>query len=98
LLPNHGFKRGKTSYTLFTKDKGKHFLLLQSYIDDIIFGAPNHGLCLQFSDLMSKEFEMSLVTTLNIFLKPQMKECEEAIFINQPKYIKEFLKKFKYDK
>ena len=51
-LIENGFKRGKVDNTLFLKSKGEHLLIVQVYVDDIIFGATNNGLCDEFSDLM----------------------------------------------
>ena len=39
------FRRGKVDTTLFTNEKGKELLLVQVYIDDIIFGSTNTLLC-----------------------------------------------------
>jgi len=55
--------------TLFIKEKEEDFLVIQVYVDDIIFGATNNVLCQEFSNLMSKEFEMIIVEELNFFLR-----------------------------
>ena len=44
---------------------------------------------------MSKEFNMSMTGELNFFLGFQIKQCQ--VFINQGKYVKELLKKYKFD-
>ena len=54
--------------TLFTKCDNKDILLVQIYIDDIIFGSTKLWLCKEFFDLMTKEFKMSLMGELNFFL------------------------------
>ena len=57
-LLENGFKRGKVDNTLFLKSKGEHLLLVQVYIDDIIFGATHNDLCNEFSKMMrSVDFE-----------------------------------------
>ena len=56
-----GFKMGKTNTTLFIKTKEKDMLLVQIYVDDIIFGATNVFLCEEFSKCMHSEFEMSMM-------------------------------------
>ena len=43
---------------------------------------------------MQNEFEMSMVRELTFFLDLQVKQCNDGIFINQAKYIKDMLKKF----
>lgn len=88
------FKRGNVDKTLFIKRKLGDLLIVQLYVDDIIFGATNEILCSEFANLMQSEFEMSMMEELNFFLGLQIKQSKEGIFINQSKYIKEMLKKF----
>ena len=80
----------------FVKIKRNDFLLVQIYIDDILFGVIDESLCKKFSK-MHKEFEMSMMGELNFFLELQMKQCQYNIFINQEKYVKELLKKYMHD-
>ncbi|KAJ9542658.1 hypothetical protein OSB04_029164 [Centaurea solstitialis] len=98
-LTNHllskGFKRGTIDTTLFLKKEGGDLLLVQIYVDDIIFGSTNPELCTKFSKIMETEFEMSMMGELNFFLGIQVKQNPDGIFINQSKYIKDMLKKFK---
>src|ERR1051325_1678444 len=63
-LLDHGYSRGKVDTTLFIKLKGKHILLVQVYVDDIIFGSTNIHLVVEFSNFMQGEFEMSLMGEL----------------------------------
>ena len=67
-LINKGHSRGKLDTTLFVKHQGKHTLLVQVYVDDIIFGSTNIQLVKEFSKLMRGEFEMSHPGELNYFL------------------------------
>ena len=97
LLENN-FERGKVDNTLFIKKKGKDILLVQIYVDDIIFGATNETLCKDFSSMMQEEFEMSMMGELNFFLGLQIKQAKDGIFISQTKYCKELLKRFGMDK
>ena len=69
-------------------------LLVQIYVDDIIFGSTNEFLCKDFATCMEKEFEMSMMGELNYFLGLQVKQCKNGIFINQAKYVKDLLNKF----
>ena len=69
-------------------------LLVQIYVDGIIFGATNDSLCKEFSNDMQSEFEMSMMGELNFFLGLQIKQTKNGIFISQAKYCKEFLKRF----
>jgi len=67
-LIENDFQRGKVDNTLFFKSKGEHLLIVQVYVDDIIFGVTNNYLCDEFSKLMRSEFEMNMMGELNFFL------------------------------
>ncbi|KAL8149651.1 hypothetical protein AgCh_006599 [Apium graveolens] len=67
-LVNNGFTRDTLDPTLFIFRKRDHFLLVQVYVDDIVFGSTNESLCKWFSDCMHKEFDMSLMGELQYFL------------------------------
>ncbi|GKV30776.1 hypothetical protein SLEP1_g39556 [Rubroshorea leprosula] len=97
-LIEKGFSRGRVDTTLFIKHHEKDFLIVQIYVDDIIFGATNELLCENFSKLVQGEFEMSMMGELNFFLGLQIKQSNEEIFINQTMYTKELLKKFGMEK
>ena len=68
LLQNN-FKRGKVDTTLFIKNTDTDMIIVQIYVDDIIFGATNPNLCKEFKHLMQGEFEMSMVGELSYFLR-----------------------------
>ena len=89
-----GFKMAKIDTTLFLKTKENDMLLVQIYVDDIIFGATNVSLCQEFSKCIHCEFEMSMMGELNFFLGLQIKQLKKRIFINQEKYIRDLLKRF----
>ena len=88
------FTRGVVDKTLFYKNHGKNIILVQIYVDDIIFGSINEKLCKKFSDLMKSKYEMSVMGELSFFLGLQIYQKEDGIFIIQSKYVKELLKKF----
>ena len=69
-------------------------LIVQIYVDDIIFGATNENMCKKFAKCMQGEFKMSMMGELNFFLGLQIKQSSEGTFINQAKYTKELLKRF----
>nr|GEV83137.1 putative ribonuclease H-like domain-containing protein [Tanacetum cinerariifolium] len=52
-------KRGKIDQALFIKGKQGDILLVQIYVDDIIFGSTNKDLCKAFEKLMKDKFQMS---------------------------------------
>ncbi|KAK6146480.1 hypothetical protein DH2020_020349 [Rehmannia glutinosa] len=93
-LTDNGFTKGKVDRTLFRIQDGESIFLVQIYVDDIIFGSTNKELCDKFSNLMQGKFEMSMMGELTFFLGLQIKQCQEEIYISQPKYTKELLKKF----
>ena len=81
--------------TLFSKQSFNDLLIIQIYMDDIIFGATNECLCKNFSTIMQNEFEMSMMGELNFFLGLQVIQNRDGTFINQAKYTKELLGGFK---
>lgn len=85
---------GLVDNTLFTKKKDSHIIIVQIYVDDIVFGSTCQDICENFSKIMHEEFEMSMMGELNFFLGLQIKQLEYGIFFNQSKYIKDMLKKF----
>ena len=93
-LIENDFVRGSVDKTLFIKRKDQDLLVVQIYVDDIIFGATDETFCQEFAKLMQGEFEMSMMGELTFFLGLQIKQTNEGIFINQAKYTKELLKKF----
>ncbi|KAK2363219.1 hypothetical protein QL285_088223 [Trifolium repens] len=94
-LLENSFSRGKIDTTLFRKTNNQDLLIVQVYVDDIIFGATNEKMCEEFSNLMQSEFEMSMMGELRFFLGLQIKQQDDGIFICQEKYIKDLLKKYK---
>jgi hypothetical protein len=86
--------RGVIDATLFTKRSKGDLIICQIYMDDIIFGSPNCGLCKKFANSMTREFEMSTMGELKFFLGFQIKQFKEGIFLSQTKYTEDILKKF----
>nr|GEU94709.1 hypothetical protein [Tanacetum cinerariifolium] len=93
-LIDSGFQKDLIDATLFIKKKGKHIMLIQIYVDDIIFGSTNLKYCTKFSNLMVKRFEMSMMGEMKFFLGLQVNQFSNGIFINQSKYILDILKRF----
>ena len=85
---------GSVDKTLFLLKHGNDTLIIQIYVDDIIFGGSSHALVAKFADDMSREFEMSMMGELNFFLGLQIKQSKEGTFMHQGKYTKDVLKKF----
>lgn len=82
-LIKQGFNRGKVDTTLFITWKVKHIILFQIYVNDIIFGSTNESHCQEFTSLMQRELEMSLMGELIYFLGLQIKQDKEVNFISQ---------------
>ncbi|GJR22598.1 retrovirus-related pol polyprotein from transposon TNT 1-94 [Tanacetum coccineum] len=101
-LIKHNYTMGMVDNTLFTKKKNSNLIIVQIYVDDIIFGST----CQECVNRFCREetwggggdharyVEMSMMGELNFFLGLQIKQLEDGIFFNQSKYIKEMLKKF----
>ncbi|GKE53044.1 putative ribonuclease H-like domain-containing protein, partial [Tanacetum coccineum] len=58
-LLKHNYRRGTIDKTLFIKKNSRDIILVQVYVDDIIFGSTNKAWCDEFEVLMKGEFEMS---------------------------------------
>ncbi|GKC38413.1 uncharacterized mitochondrial protein-like protein, partial [Tanacetum coccineum] len=77
------------------RDKGD-ILLVQVYVDDIIFSSTKKLLCTEFEKMMHKKFQMSFMGELTLFLELHVRHKKDVIFINQDKYVTESLKKFSF--
>nr|GEV76645.1 uncharacterized mitochondrial protein AtMg00810-like [Tanacetum cinerariifolium] len=93
LLENR-FRRGTIDKTLFIKKDRCDILLVQVYVDDIIFGSTKKSLCDEFEQMMHKRFQMSSMWELTFFLGLQVKQKDDGIFICQDKYMADIMKKF----
>jgi hypothetical protein len=63
-LFERGFEMGKVDQTLFLLRQGKYILIVQVYVDDIVFGGSSNSLVTRFAEDMSREFEMSMMGEL----------------------------------
>ncbi|GJT15088.1 ribonuclease H-like domain-containing protein [Tanacetum coccineum] len=86
-LLENGFRRGIIDKTLFIKKNKCDILLVQVYVDDIIFGSTKKSLCTEFESLMHKKFQMSSMGELTFFLGLQVMQRNDGIFISQDKYV-----------
>nr|GEV39642.1 uncharacterized mitochondrial protein AtMg00810-like [Tanacetum cinerariifolium] len=90
----NGFHRRKIDQTLFIKKQKGDILLVQVYVDDIIFCSTSKDLCKAFEKLMKDMFQMSSMGKPTFFLGLQVKQKPDGIFISQDKYVAEILRKF----
>ena len=93
-LLENGFTRGVIDKTLFFKLHKNDMILVQVYVDDIIFGSTNDQLCSRFAKLMQSKYEMSMMGELTYFLGIQVSQRNDGIFIFQSKYLRDLLKKY----
>ncbi|KAI3771092.1 hypothetical protein L6452_02246 [Arctium lappa] len=93
-LLKNDFQRGIIDKTLFIQRKKKDILIVQIYVDDIIFGSTKDQMCRDFEDLMHKRFKMSSMGELTFFLGLQVKQKKDGIFLSQSKYVQDILTKF----
>ncbi|GJQ93930.1 putative ribonuclease H-like domain-containing protein [Tanacetum coccineum] len=95
-LLKNGYRRGTIDKTLFIKKDKNDIMLVQVYVDDIIFGSTKKSWCDEFEALMKSRFQMSSMGELTFFLGLQVQQKEDGIFISQDKYVAEILKKFDF--
>ncbi|GJU92112.1 retrovirus-related pol polyprotein from transposon TNT 1-94 [Tanacetum coccineum] len=93
-LLSQGFSKGTVDPTLFSSRKGKDILLVQIYVDDIIFASTTTKLCDKFSEIMCSKFKMSMIGKISFFLGLQILQSPRGIFFNQSKSALESLKKY----
>ncbi|GJW14518.1 retrovirus-related pol polyprotein from transposon TNT 1-94 [Tanacetum coccineum] len=93
-LISQDFSKGSVDPTMFIRRQGKELLLVQIYVDDIIFAASTPELCDLFAKIMCSKFKMSMMGKISFFLGLQISQSPRGIFINQSKYALESLKKY----
>nr|GEU78205.1 hypothetical protein [Tanacetum cinerariifolium] len=93
-LLQKGFSKSTIDLTLFTRRFDDDILMVQFYVDDIIFGSTNPRYATLFSDLMKSRFKMSMMGEMTFFLGLQVNQSPSGIFINQSNYMHEILKKY----
>nr|GEU75291.1 retrovirus-related Pol polyprotein from transposon TNT 1-94 [Tanacetum cinerariifolium] len=96
-LISQDFSKGSVDPTLFIHRNGNDLLLVQIYVDDIIFAASTLELCDLFANLMYSKFKMSMMGKILFFLGLQISQSPRGIFINQSKYAIESLKKYGFE-
>nr|GEU63277.1 hypothetical protein [Tanacetum cinerariifolium] len=96
-LISQDFSKGLADPTLFIYRNGNDLILVQIYVDYIIFAASTPGLCDVFSKTMCSKFKMSMMSKISFFLGLQISQSPRGIFINQSKYSLESLKKHSFE-
>ncbi|GJT11160.1 retrovirus-related pol polyprotein from transposon TNT 1-94 [Tanacetum coccineum] len=93
-LISQQFSKGAVDPTLFTRHAGNDILLVQIYVDDIIFASTNTAMCDEFANQMTNKFKMSMMRQMSFFLGLQISQSPKGIFINQSKYASKIVKKY----
>jgi hypothetical protein len=91
-LLEHGYVMGSVDKTLFILNHGTDFLLVQIYVDDIIFDGSSHSLVSRFQNMMESEFQMSMMGELTFFLR-YPSETNEARYLRTSGQVHEGLNK-----
>ena len=81
-LTENGFIRGKVDTTMFRKDYSIQFLIVQIYVEDIIFGATNYFMCEDFFQAYASVVWDKYDGELKFFLGLQIKQTNERIYVH----------------
>ncbi|GKB84410.1 retrovirus-related pol polyprotein from transposon TNT 1-94, partial [Tanacetum coccineum] len=71
LISQH-FSKGAVDPTLFTRQAGNDLLLVQIYVDDIIFASTNTAMCNEFANQITTKFKMSMMGQMSFYLGLQI--------------------------
>ncbi|GKE14515.1 retrovirus-related pol polyprotein from transposon TNT 1-94 [Tanacetum coccineum] len=93
-LISQQFSKDAVDPTLFTRQARNNLLLVQIYVDNIIFASTNIAMCNAFANQMTSKFKMSMMGQISFFLGLQVSQIPRCIFINQSKYASEIVKKY----
>jgi hypothetical protein len=93
-LPEHEYVIWSVDKTIFTLNHITDFLLVQIYVDDIIFCGSSYTLVSRFQKMIESEFQISMMGELTFFLGIQVKQIKQGTFVHQTKYMKDLMKKF----
>jgi hypothetical protein len=81
-LQVQGLKRGSTDNNIYCKIVGNNMIIVEAYVDDIIFGSDDEKMSKEFARRMQQEFEMSLLGELNFFLGLQIVQSKRRFLIH----------------
>jgi hypothetical protein len=84
VLFERGFEMGKVDRTLFLRRQGKDILIVQVYVDDIVFGGSSNSLVARFAEDMSRELEMSIMRELQLFSGSRSSNQRKEHFCTKP--------------
>ncbi|GJZ75447.1 retrovirus-related pol polyprotein from transposon TNT 1-94 [Tanacetum coccineum] len=75
LISQH-FSKGVVDPTLFTWKAGNNLLLVQIYVNDIIFASTNTAMCNEFANLMTTKFKMSMMGQIDSVDTPMVEKSK----------------------
>ncbi|GJX78844.1 retrotransposon protein, putative, unclassified [Tanacetum coccineum] len=75
-LISQQFSKGAVDPTLFTRHAGNDILLLQIYVDNIIFASTNTAMCNEFANQLTNKFKMSMMGKMSFFLGLQISQTD----------------------
>lgn len=93
-----GFKKCYCEHTLFVKTEGENCLIVNLYVDDLIYTSNSDVMIEKFKASMKEEFSMTDLGKMKYFLGVEVIQDEEGIFISQKKYALDTLQKFGMDR
>ncbi|GJW63838.1 retrovirus-related pol polyprotein from transposon TNT 1-94 [Tanacetum coccineum] len=93
-LLSQEFFKGAVDPTLFTRKAGRNILLVQIYVDNLIFAFTSPAMCDEFAKVMTFKFKMLMMEKMSFFLGLQISQSSRGIFINQSNYALEIIKKY----
>nr|GEW98005.1 retrotransposon protein, putative, unclassified [Tanacetum cinerariifolium] len=96
-LLSQDFSKGSVDPTLFIRRNRNDLLLVQIYVDDIIFAASTPEMCDIFAKIMCSKFKISMMGKISFFLGLKISQSPRGIFINQSKYALESLKRYGFE-
>ena len=88
------FVKSLSEATLYVKLKHNDVLIVSLYVDDLLVTGSNELLVEEFKQEMMNVFEMTDLGLMTYFLRMEVKQSQNEVFIYQKKYAKKILKKF----
>ena len=83
---DNGFDKCDGEPTLYIKENDDKIIIVDLYVDDLIFTCNDDSLIANFKEVIKIKFEMSDLGLLRYFLGIEVKQTENGIFISQEKY------------
>ena len=92
-----GFEKCPYEHTLYAKKNNNKILIVCLYMDDLIYTGSDSQMIEEFKKQMKHEFDMTDIGKMNYYLRIEVDQTKDGIFVSQRKYVKDVLKRFKMD-